>query len=140
MLFTFIYIFIVHFTITISNNLLTGFSRDVFAFLQPHTERRTENCRGDGARLLFGFVLSLVLRAGVRVCVCVRPSAPDCGGVSARLGQDFRPPSCRGIVFNYNGRARKKGKKRRAPNRRPPKIHKMYFVLAPSFSLSTALR
>lgn len=118
-----IYLFIVHFTISISNNLLTGFSRDVFAFLQPHTERRTENCR-DVCFSASAFPLVLVrVRVppscspsclAVYLCVCARLRECEIwAGLRAAFG-----PGC-GVVFNYNngpmGARAKKGQKGAPP-------------------------
>lgn len=143
---------------SIGNNLLTGFSRDVFAFLQPHTERerngteqatvfllvasvsrrRRRRCRRYTCRSLSPFALlcfvSLLrsfssLRTLVCMCVCVL-AGPGRGRTSCRLGCPF------GFRYSFQLHAlharAKKGQKRRAPIRQPPKIHKMYSVFVSS--------
>lgn len=125
---------------SIGNNLLTGFSRDVFAFLQPHTERerngteqatvfllvasvsrrrrrcRRYTCRSLSLRSPFSASLRSFARffryARLYACVCW----PGRAGAGLRVGSGV--PSAFGIVFSYMRcmRARKKGKKGAPPS------------------------
>lgn len=93
----------------ISNNLLTGFSRDVFAFLQPHTEQETENREPNGMAQLprrplsfasrrrrpktaarihpLALALSLVSQGlSVCVCICERDGVSVAGSVCVCVG------------------------------------------------------